>query len=155
MSRSFEILRILSGAFDVPDHTEWDPVSSGIPNMTISDSSKLVVFAQLIFLANFFVLSSNFGCIVHIENRKITLSTNSSSDYHLLQVILNDLVPIQRWLIQNKRQLCNKKTQDALDILDAGLQAALPENLFAGLIDRKSTRLNSSHIQKSRMPSSA
>jgi len=37
-------------------------------------------------------------------------------------------------LIQNKRQLCNKRTQDALDILDAGLQAALPENLFAGLI---------------------
>ena len=26
---------------------------------------------------------------------------------------------------------------------------------FIGLIDRKSTRLNSSHIQKSRMPSSA
>ncbi|TBR25838.1 MAG: DUF4147 domain-containing protein [Candidatus Nitrosotenuis sp.] len=43
-------------------------------------------------------------------------------------------MPIQSWLIQNKRQLCNKKTQNALEILDAGLQAALPKNLFAGLV---------------------
>lgn len=71
---------------------------------------------------------------MHIENRKITLSTISSSDYHLLQVILNDLTPTQSWLIQNKRQLCNKRTQNALEILDAGLQAALPENLLSGMI---------------------
>lgn len=37
-------------------------------------------------------------------------------------------------MIQNKRYLYNKKTQNALDILDAGLQAALPENLLAGII---------------------
>ncbi|TBR11326.1 MAG: DUF4147 domain-containing protein [Candidatus Nitrosotenuis sp.] len=43
-------------------------------------------------------------------------------------------MPIQSWLIQNKRQLRNKKTQNALEILDAGLQAALPENILAGLI---------------------
>ena len=33
--------------------------------------------------------------------------------------------------------------------------AATPENIAKGKADRKSTRLNSSHIQKSRMPSSA
>ena len=67
-------------------------------------------------------------------------------------MILNDLVPIQRWLIQNKRQLCNKKTQDALDILDAGLQAALPENLFAGLIKENKLLIGnkSYHLSKYR-----
>ena len=49
-------------------------------------------------------------------------------------MILNDLAPNQKPLIKNKRQLCNKRTQDALDILDAGLRAALPERLLAGLI---------------------
>ena len=40
--------------------------------------------------------------------------------------------------------------------LSAGSQALLPPDLAGGLeADRKSTRLNSSHIQKSRMPSSA
>lgn len=42
----------------------------------------------------------------------------------------------QRCLIQNKRQIYNKKTQNALDILDAGLQAALPENLLADMITK-------------------
>ena len=37
----------------------------------------------------------------------------------------------------------------------AGLAAALVAAALARVIDRKSTRLNSSHIQKSRMPSSA
>lgn len=71
---------------------------------------------------------------MHIENKKITLSTNSSNDNHLLQVILNDLMQTQSWLIQNKRQLCNKRTQDALEIIDAGMQAALPVNWFGDLI---------------------
>ena len=35
------------------------------------------------------------------------------------------------------------------------LSAITPEVVDAFLVDRKSTRLNSSHIQKSRMPSSA
>lgn len=48
-------------------------------------------------------------------------------------MILNDLVSTQRCLIQ-KRQLYNKKTQNALEILDAGLCAALPENSLAGVI---------------------
>ena len=37
--------------------------------------------------------------------------------------------------------------------LKAGLQAKMKD--IVALLDRKSTRLNSSHIQKSRMPSSA
>ena len=37
----------------------------------------------------------------------------------------------------------------------AGEQAAVAAVRASGLRDRKSTRLNSSHIQKSRMPSSA
>ena len=51
-------------------------------------------------------------------------------------MVLNDLMPIPKWLIQNKRQLRNKKTQNALDIIDAGLQAALPKNLLAGLVGK-------------------
>ena len=40
----------------------------------------------------------------------------------------------QSQLIQNKRQLCNKRTHDALEILDAGLQAALPANWLGDLV---------------------
>ena len=36
-----------------------------------------------------------------------------------------------------------------------GIQAATLQDMSGGRLDRKSTRLNSSHIQKSRMPSSA
>ena len=39
--------------------------------------------------------------------------------------------------------------------LDSGKQAAARIDLILMDLDRKSTRLNSSHIQKSRMPSSA
>ena len=49
------------------------------------------------------------------------------------------------------------------EIIDTGVVADAVKHLFASagiksksvVIDRKSTRLNSSHIQKSRMPSSA
>ena len=45
------------------------------------------------------------------------------------------------------------------DALDIAVEAFDPEKVgrarFVGISDRKSTRLNSSHIQKSRMPSSA
>ena len=41
------------------------------------------------------------------------------------------------------------------DHMGAGEQTVPAAALAATLIDRKSTRLNSSHIQKSRMPSSA
>jgi hypothetical protein len=37
------------GAFDVPLRLEWEPVSFGMPTMTILESSKLFVFAQQIF----------------------------------------------------------------------------------------------------------
>ena len=47
----------------------------------------------------------------------------------------------------------------AADMLAAGgidgVLITAPSDLHVELIDRKSTRLNSSHIQKSRMPSSA
>ena len=44
-----------------------------------------------------------------------------------------------------------------LDILthDLTLFGGILPRVLAGCLDRKSTRLNSSHIQKSRMPSSA
>ena len=53
--------------------------------------------------------------------------------------------------------------RDELSALLDGFLAASPapapseetRAVFAELVDRKSTRLNSSHIQKSRMPSSA
>lgn len=56
-------------------------------------------------------------------------------------MILNDLMPTQRCLIQNKRQIYNTKTQNALDIIDAGLQAALPQNLLAGMITKNKLRV--------------
>ena len=58
----------------------------------------------------------------------------------------------KEWLIQNKRQLCNKKTQNALEILDAGLHSALPENLFAGLIKENKLLIGnkSYHLSKYR-----
>lgn len=43
---------------------------------------------------------------------------------------------IPRCLIKNKRQLYNIKTQNALEILDAGLHAALPENLLADMVKK-------------------
>lgn len=53
-------------------------------------------------------------------------------------MILNDLASNQKLLIQNKRQLCNKRTKDALDILDAGLKSALPDSSLAGVIKKNS-----------------
>lgn len=44
-------------------------------------------------------------------------------------MLLNDLACTIRCLIQNIDRLCNEKTKNALEILDAGLQAALPERL--------------------------
>jgi glycerate 2-kinase len=44
-------------------------------------------------------------------------------------------------LIQSKQQIYTKKTQNALDILEAGLQASLPENLFAGMIAKNKLRV--------------
>ena len=41
------------------------------------------------------------------------------------------------------------------DALIAAFDTVAPDILVTELLDRKSTRLNSSHIQKSRMPSSA
>ena len=70
---------------------------------------------------------------------------------------------------EETRQLEERIRDIALDYLAAGIdpeishvyiQSQVPETavlqlLFAMITDRKSTRLNSSHIQKSRMPSSA
>jgi hydroxypyruvate reductase len=39
-------------------------------------------------------------------------------------------------LIKNKRKICNKKTKDALDLLEAGLQAAMPESFLAKFVKR-------------------
>ena len=39
--------------------------------------------------------------------------------------------------------------------VNIGYPGASPEDVESLILDRKSTRLNSSHIQKSRMPSSA
>ena len=55
--------------------------------------------------------------------------------------------------------LANRLTEDgtaSVLVLEAGPSDWHPYiHMPAGFIDRKSTRLNSSHIQKSRMPSSA
>ena len=46
-------------------------------------------------------------------------------------------------------------TQQDLDVLDQGAMFITEQGAGSDVGDRKSTRLNSSHIQKSRMPSSA
>ena len=63
--------------------------------------------------------------------------------------------------IQRVAQKSGLTTRDAGKAVDAFMEA-VTETLrsrdsinFTGFGDRKSTRLNSSHIQKSRMPSSA
>ena len=43
----------------------------------------------------------------------------------------------------------------AVTLLPSSVAVTIPMALLIGILDRKSTRLNSSHIQKSRMPSSA
>ena len=48
-----------------------------------------------------------------------------------------------------------ERSQAALAITDANLKKAEADYKRVSGLDRKSTRLNSSHIQKSRMPSSA
>ena len=51
--------------------------------------------------------------------------------------------------------LTQKQMEMTLDVMANSLIYWAQDLAAAGLLDRKSTRLNSSHIQKSRMPSSA
>ncbi|WKT57748.1 DUF4147 domain-containing protein [Candidatus Nitrosotenuis chungbukensis] len=44
-------------------------------------------------------------------------------------------------MIQNKQAIYGKKTQNALGILEAGLQSALPENLLTGMITKNKLRI--------------
>ena len=62
--------------------------------------------------------------------------------------------PLTRDLVHliNARRHDHGDTEAAIDTLQAFLEQGREYDL---LTDRKSTRLNSSHIQKSRMPSSA
>ena len=57
----------------------------------------------------------------------------------------------KKWLTENNIEYTNRLIVDDNPTVEE-LKAWIP---LSGLPDRKSTRLNSSHIQKSRMPSSA
>ena len=59
------------------------------------------------------------------------------------------------WNINGFRSLMNRTLLDAFARLDADVYCLQETKLQAGQGDRKSTRLNSSHYQQSRMPSSA
>ena len=54
---------------------------------------------------------------------------------------------------KEKKQLQNRLSRMSGQL--NGISRMLEENRYCGDIDRKSTRLNSSHYQQSRMPSSA
>ena len=73
------------------------------------------------------------------------------------QVELPDPIPMPSPVVETKAATNNNDATDRLDGLQALAMAGLskPEPSIAPAADRKSTRLNSSHIQKSRMPSSA
>ena len=65
------------------------------------------------------------------------------------------LIPYIVWYI-----LKQKKSEATLQISDARVYAHTPKSyknylLHVPFLDRKSTRLNSSHLEQSRMPSSA
>lgn len=53
-------------------------------------------------------------------------------------------------LIKNKKQLHNAKTNDALDILEAGLDAAKPEHFLDKFIDKKKLRVDGKSYPLSR-----
>ena len=80
------------------------------------------------------------------------------------QLVLQDVVPVVREAVQYVRRR-TPQAPGAVDVreryeevppinLNRELLEWVLENLLSNA-DRKSTRLNSSHIQKSRMPSSA
>ena len=78
----------------------------------------------------------------------------------ILDVILDDLIPLTKISINEGNKIFGgfivKKSD--LSLVCLGTNQEIKNPLFHGEIstlDRKSTRLNSSHSQQSRMPSSA
>ena len=66
------------------------------------------------------------------------------------------IVSRDEWLAARAAHLAKEKSLTRLrDQLSAERRALPWERIETNYVDRKSTRLNSSHIQKSRMPSSA
>ena len=77
---------------------------------------------------------------------------NPQSQQDIVQ-LAGQIAEISRSLYANGRQLVQRLRPEVLEVL--GLAGALEEMLRVAQQDRKSTRLNSSHSQQSRMPSSA
>ena len=111
------------------------------------------------------------------DNAQVLLRTYRASAADLERGL--DVVPAAEWLLDNYH-VVEEQIREIRDDLPAGYYRQLPKlaaGPFAGyprvfglawafvahtdshfdpeILDRKSTRLNSSHIQKSRMPSSA
>ena len=59
------------------------------------------------------------------------------------------------WATQGRKNIFGQEVQVTEMQSEAGAAGAVHGSLAAGALDRKSTRLNSSHSQQSRMPSSA
>ena len=70
-----------------------------------------------------------------------------------MDTILNKSVEIETRKMVTDNNMCKNMSADECEVLTQKLIDERKKVL--GLEDRKSTRLNSSHIQKSRMPSSA
>ena len=72
--------------------------------------------------------------------------------YHLQGQKLEGVLPtlLEKSLARGWRVVVQGSSEERIEALDAHLWTYRDDGL-----DRKSTRLNSSHIQKSRMPSSA
>ena len=115
------------------------------------------VMPHNLYLHSGVVQTRRFGDTVAEKREAITLATIDSTIALMFALIINASILILAAATFNRTGQTNVAELDQVHSLIAPLLgSAMAPTLFAiALLDRKSTRLNSSHIQKSRMPSSA
>ena len=69
--------------------------------------------------------------------------------------IPDDKTTIDSWRVENRARIYDLTPYDQTIVFDSDVIVLESTEKFWKLLDRKSTRLNSSHSQQSRMPSSA
>ena len=126
----------------------------------MSDNSFVVVFPSIFAKNKIDLLVSNIKNVLKVQNQKYAKITKDDSvividanDPVFASSIVNMLYGIDRVAIA--KQVKNEFDVIVSTIAKMGTNLLLSGERFLVNVDRKSTRLNSSHIQKSRMPSSA